>query len=161
MSSLRIVERGVRLRLRHRPAALVAVGAARVLAQLPPRRIRGVLTVLRRGAMPATYQQTSAARDAVVAASVLCAGEGCLQRALATTLLCRLRGVWPTWCTGVRTAPFVAHAWVEVDGEPVDEPHPANYYRPIITIPPDLRRLLSLRLRSACGPKSELGTTRG
>jgi hypothetical protein len=24
-----------------------------------------------------------------------------------------MRGVWPTWCTGVRTPPFSAHAWVE------------------------------------------------
>jgi hypothetical protein len=71
-----------------------------------------------------------------VAVSVLCAGEGCLQRSLATALLCRLRGTWPTWCTGVRTMPFSAHAWVEADGEPVDEPHPAGHYRPVITVPP-------------------------
>jgi hypothetical protein len=60
----------------------------------------------------------------------------CLQRAIATALLCRLGGVWPTWCTGVRTAPFAAHAWIEVDGQPVGEPYPAGYHHPIITIPP-------------------------
>jgi hypothetical protein len=95
-----------------------------------------MLELLRRGAAPATYEQARAAREAVVATSVVCAGEGCLQRALATALLCRLRGVWPTWCIGVRTAPFAAHAWVEVASEPVDEPHPPGYYRRIITIPP-------------------------
>jgi hypothetical protein len=132
-----MVERGEPVRLRERPAALVAVGAAHVLAHLPPRRIRNILTVLRCGAVPATYQQTQAARDVVVATSVLCAGEGCVQRALAATLLCRLRGVWPTWCVGVRTAPFAAHAWVEVDGRPVNEPHSSGYYRTIVTIPPN------------------------
>jgi hypothetical protein len=117
-------------------AALAAVGAARVLAHLPPRRIRAVLTLLRRRAAPATYHQTKDAHDAVLAVSVLCGGRYCLQRSLATTLLCRIRGVWPTWCTGVRTAPFVAHAWVEADGQPVGEPQGPGYYRPLIVIPP-------------------------
>jgi hypothetical protein len=70
---------------------------------------------------------------------MLCAGEGCLQRSLATALLCRLRGSWPTWCTGVRTMPFGAHAWVEADGVPVDEPDPPGHYRPVITVPPAAR----------------------
>jgi hypothetical protein len=56
---------------------------------------------------------------------------------LATTLLCRIRGVWPTWCIGVRTAPFAAHAWVEVDGQRIGEPQGPGYYRPLIIIPPE------------------------
>ncbi len=136
MTQPQTVERGGTLPLRRRPAALVAVGTARVLAHLPPRRIRAVLTLLRRRAAPATYQQVKDAQDAVLAVSVLCGGRFCLQRSLATTLLCRIRGVWPTWCTGVRTAPFVAHAWVEADGHPVGEPQGPGYYRPLITIPP-------------------------
>ena len=137
MSQPQAVERRGRLPLRQRPAALVAVGAGRMLAHLPPRRIRAVLTLLRRRATPATYQQAKDAQDSVLAVSVLCGGRYCLQRSLATTLLCRLRGVWPTWCTGVRTAPFVAHAWVEADGQPVGEPEGPGYYRPLITIPPE------------------------
>ncbi|MGH3815478.1 MAG: lasso peptide biosynthesis B2 protein [Pseudonocardiaceae bacterium] len=137
MTQPQTVERGGRLPLRHRPAALLAVGAGRVLAHLPPRRIRAVLTVLRRRAAPATYSQVKGAQDAVLAVSVLCGGRYCLQRSLATTLLCRIRGVWPTWCTGVRTAPFVAHAWVEADGQPVGEPQGPGYYHPLITIPPE------------------------
>ncbi len=58
-----------------------AVGTARLLAGQPPRRIRMVLSWLRRGAQPATLDQTKAARDAVVAVSLACAGrEGCLPR---------------------------------------------------------------------------------
>ncbi|MGH3476482.1 MAG: lasso peptide biosynthesis B2 protein [Pseudonocardiaceae bacterium] len=136
MSSPQTVERVGRLPVRHRPAALLAVGAARMLAHVPPRRIRAVLTFLRRRAAPATYQQAKDAQDAVLAVSVLYGGRFCLQRSLATTLLCRIRGVWPTWCTGVRTAPFVAHAWVEADGHPVGEPQGPGSYRPLITIPP-------------------------
>lgn len=125
-----------RLPLRPKVAALVAVGVARLVAGHPPRRIRSVLLRLRRGARPATPEQALAARNAVTAVSLLCAGEGCLPRSLATAILCRMRGVWPTWCTGVRTAPFQAHAWVEVDGVPVGEPHEPGYYRTMISVPP-------------------------
>jgi hypothetical protein len=121
---------------RQRPATWLAVGLARVLAGQPPGRIRWLLLRLRRGARPATVAEARAARSAVVATSILCAGEGCLPRSLATTLLCRLRGTWPTWCTGVRTAPFTAHAWVAVAGEPVDEPYPAGYFRLVMAVPP-------------------------
>lgn len=137
MTQPQTVARGRRLPVRQRPAALLAVGTARVLAHLPPRRIRAVLTLLRRHAALATYHQAKDAHEAILAVSVLCGGRYCLQRSLAITLLCRIRGVWPTWCTGVRTAPFVAHAWVEVDGQPVDESQDPGYYRPLIVIPPE------------------------
>jgi hypothetical protein len=116
-------------------AARAAVGAALLLARLPPRRIRAVLNVARRGAEPALYDEASRARRDVTAVSTLCAGRYCLQRSLATALLCRMRGSWPTWCSGVRTAPFAAHAWVEVDGRPVDEPHDTTTYRAMISVP--------------------------
>lgn len=119
-----------------RVAVHLAVGAARTLARLPPRRIRRVLHLLRRGAAPATPEQALAAREDVVAVSVLCSGQYCLQRSLATALVCRIRGVWPTWCTGVRTPPFAAHAWVEVDGRPVGEPADTVTYRPLVMVPP-------------------------
>ncbi|MFD7658037.1 lasso peptide biosynthesis B2 protein [Actinosynnema sp. NPDC059797] len=62
-----------------------------------------------------------------------------MQRAIAAASCCRARDTWPTWCTGVRTNPFTAHAWVEVDGRPVGEPHPAGYCRPLLTVPPTAR----------------------
>ncbi len=76
------------------------------------------------------------------AASLRCAGPmGCLPRSLGTALLCRLRGTWPTWCTGVRVVPpFAAHAWVEVDGRPVHEGVPDDYFSRLITVAPVRRR---------------------
>ncbi|KAB2370746.1 lasso peptide biosynthesis B2 protein [Actinomadura montaniterrae] len=115
------LEPSVPLTRRRRAGARAAVGAARLIAALPPRRLRRVLAVLRRGARPATGEEALAARQAVVTVSVQCAGQGCLQRSLATVLLCRAGGTWPDWCTGVRLEPFRAHAWVEADGEPVGE----------------------------------------
>jgi hypothetical protein len=113
------------------------VGAARLLATQSPRHIRTVLGWLRGGAKPATVEQAKAARDDVVAVSLVCAArEGCVPRSLATVLLCRLRGVWPTWCVGARRVPpFAAHAWVEADGMMVGEDYPADYFRTLFTVP--------------------------
>ncbi len=40
----------------------------------------------------------------------------CLQSAVVTSWLLRWRGVAATCVIGVRRVPFIAHAWVEVDG---------------------------------------------
>ncbi|KLJ03154.1 lasso peptide biosynthesis B2 protein [Streptomyces albidoflavus] len=120
--------------LRRRLAARGAVGAALLLARLSPGRIRRALTLVAKGARPATAEEALAARRAVVSVSRRCAGQGCLPRAIATALLCRLSGRWPDWCTGVRTEPFRAHAWVEADGAPVGEGEDARYYRTVIAV---------------------------
>lgn len=89
--------------LRRRLAAVVPVCVARVLVLLPPRRLCAVLRRLRRGTRPATREDSVAARDAVMAISARCAGHASLQRSVATALLCRLHGAWPTWSAGVRS----------------------------------------------------------
>ncbi|MDV9201172.1 lasso peptide biosynthesis B2 protein [Streptomyces sp. Wh19] len=118
--------------MRRRAMAHACVAAARLLARAKPGRI---LHTIRRGAIPATYEQ-AAVRDDITGTSTLCAGTYCLQRSLATALLCRTRGVWPTWRTGVRTPPFTAHAWIEADGRPVSEPTDTATYYPMLTVPP-------------------------
>ncbi|GAA1539691.1 hypothetical protein GCM10009678_22530 [Actinomadura kijaniata] len=121
-----------------RAAALAAVGLARPLTLLPPHRLRTVLTLLRRGAAPAGHAHAAAARQAVTTVSLTCLGpQGCLPRSLATVLLCRMAGRWPTWCVGVRvTPPFGAHAWVEAEGRLVGEGVPEGYFTTLITVPP-------------------------
>jgi hypothetical protein len=64
----RSVPFGRRLRVR------AVVLAARLLSARSPKRIRQVLTWLRRGARPATYAEASEARHAVVSVSLACAG---------------------------------------------------------------------------------------
>jgi Transglutaminase-like superfamily len=123
--------------LPRRIVAHCAVGVARLLARQSPRRIRAVLDRMQRGARPASLAEAKAARETVVAVSLACAGrDGCLARSLATCMLCRLRGQWPTWCVGVRRIPpFGAHAWVEAEGVPVDEDYPPEYFRTFFTVP--------------------------
>ncbi|MEU2712802.1 lasso peptide biosynthesis B2 protein [Streptomyces sp. NPDC007205] len=119
-----------------RPLVRLAITVAWLLSRLPPRRIRTFLLLVRRGARPATQGEAQRARTEITSLSLACAGEGCLQRSLATTLLCRMRGSWPTWCTGVRTQPFAAHAWVEAEAVPVGEGTAVAQYRRIMTVPP-------------------------
>ncbi|EFC84379.1 hypothetical protein FrEUN1fDRAFT_2560 [Parafrankia sp. EUN1f] len=116
--------------------AVPVVAVARGLTRLPPRRLRRVMEVLAAGTRPAGYGQTLAAMEAVTAVSRTCRGPaGCLPRAVATALFCRVSGRWPTWRTGVRVAgSFAAHAWVEADGLTVGESFPPDAFRPVITV---------------------------
>ncbi|EWC60869.1 hypothetical protein UO65_3799 [Actinokineospora spheciospongiae] len=102
--------------------ARLAVGVARVLITLPPRRLARAVAFLHRGARPASAELTQRARDTVCATSARCTGQGCLPRSVAVVVYCRLHGRAPDWCTGFALDPFTAHAWVEVDGAPVGEP---------------------------------------
>jgi len=127
-----------RVRWRRRVVVLVVVGVARLLATQTPNRLRRLLGVLARHARQAGYRDALAAREEVAAVSLACSGpQGCLPRSIATALLCRLAGTWPVWCVGVRAVPpFGAHAWVEADGVPVNEPHPEAYYHRLFAVPP-------------------------
>ena len=110
----------------------------------PPRRLRSASRTTsghegcrRAHAAPASFERAKAARDTVVSVSLHCsAREGCVARSLATVLLCRLGGQWPTWCVGARRMPpFGAHAWVEAEGRPVGEDYPPDYFRTFFTVP--------------------------
>jgi hypothetical protein len=121
-----------------------AAGAARLLVRLPPARLHRVLRVVSKGSRPAGYAEVARARRSVVSVSTRCAGLGCLQRSVATVLLCRTHGRWADWCTGFRTEPFGAHAWVEADGRPVDEPGQLSVFHTVLAVRrPDERRSAS------------------
>ncbi len=127
--------RAAGLSWRGQVGARLATGVALLLTRrLSPRRLRQVLRLLSRGSRPATRDQALYARQAAVTVSTRCAGLGCLQRSVAAALLCRMHGRWPDWCTGFRTDPFGAHAWVEVDGEPVGEPGDLSRFRTVMAV---------------------------
>ncbi|MFG1671383.1 lasso peptide biosynthesis B2 protein [Streptomyces sp. Y7] len=138
MTTPSALERPTGVPLRRRLAARLVLLPAVVLALLPPRRLRAVLGVLRRGAAPAGTAQAQRARDAMCAVSLRCTGpKGCLPRSLGAALLCRLLGTWPTWCAGVRVVPpFTAHAWIEAEGRPVGEDVPDGYFARLVAVEP-------------------------
>lgn len=45
----------------------------------------------------------------------------CLELSLAFVLFALSKSLSSTWCVGVVTEPFQAHAWVEVNGQPFQE----------------------------------------
>ncbi|MFF1822876.1 lasso peptide biosynthesis B2 protein [Kribbella sp. NPDC058245] len=130
------LEHGIPVGRWDRMLGRVCVAVAFALIRLRPARLRRVMSILRIGARPATGTDAYGARSAVVAVSVTCAGQGCLPRSVATALRCRLSGTWPNWCTGALTEPFRAHAWVEVDGQPVGELADVKQFRKLIEVPP-------------------------
>lgn len=106
----------------------VAVCAALVLSRSKPKHLKRVLKAASKGARAATQREASKARREVVGVSVVCSGQGCLPRSIAVAVLCRMRGSWPDWCTGVRTSPFIAHAWVEAEGIPIGETFESGHF---------------------------------
>lgn len=54
----------------------------------------------------------------------------CLQRSAVTTCLLRSHGIGADMVVGVRSMPFLAHAWVEVDGRVVNDfPRVKTFYQ--------------------------------
>lgn len=115
------------------PATLTPLTRAQIAVITPiaslihrrsPQHMKRVLQKFSTGSRPATYDEAKHARDEILTARAKCrGGSACLIRSLSVALLCRLRGKWPTWCVGVLAVPpFAAHAWVEAEGEIVDEP---------------------------------------
>lgn len=65
------------------------------------------------------------ARRLILAASFYPGRALCLEQSLALCALLRRRGVPAEFRLGVKPLPFVAHAWVEVNGKAVGEEHSA------------------------------------
>lgn len=64
----------------------------------------------------------------------------CLEISLTTTWLAALQGRAVVWCHGVQVHPYMFHAWVEVDGVPIDEPATTSSFLRTMTIPARTRR---------------------
>lgn len=103
-------------------AALALIDASTRL--LGMRRTFAIVRRLTRGVQgngsPATLVQQTTHR-VVLAAAFYPRRAECLEQALALYLLLRRRGVAAELKLGVQPLPFYAHAWVEVDGQPVHE----------------------------------------
>jgi hypothetical protein len=141
MSATIMPESGVRPGRRLAGRARVAVAAAWLLSAMPPAVIRRVLTLLVRGADRPDLDRVLVWRGAVNNVSRRCAGKGCLQRSIAVMLLARSHGVSPVWKTGFMPDPFIAHAWVEVDGSPAGEPEAVAGFHTVLAVVPMYRSL--------------------
>jgi ATP-binding cassette subfamily B protein len=58
----------------------------------------------------------------------------CLEQSLALFLLATSKRKSVEWCIGVRLSPFASHAWIEVDGESVQESETIEVYQKVVTV---------------------------
>lgn len=116
--------------------ARLASSVAWWVSMLPPRHIFRLLQAVVKDVAPATLDEAERARAFICSVSTRCAGQGCLQRSIAVVLYCRVGGRGPSWKTGYQTSPFRAHAWVEVDGNPVTEPPEVARFLPVLEVHP-------------------------
>jgi hypothetical protein len=88
------------------------------------------------GPAPGGLDIASIADACARAARRLPVGTACLERSYATCTLLRRQGVPSLFCVGVsRFPPMRFHAWVEVDGQVLNEPQPIHeIYRTICSL---------------------------
>lgn len=107
----------------------VALLLAVIDASLRVFGMRRTLAWVRRMARPSDARVTDSPAD-VVETAALCVAKAaafhpgraeCLEQSLALWLLLRRRNIEAELRIGVQTLPFMAHAWVEHDGRPVNE----------------------------------------
>lgn len=134
MSSPIPLPRPVELKKHEWVAGVISITVAGFLSKLSPSQLERVLKMLKRGSRASSHTRAARARAIVTSISLRCAGEGCVQRSIASAIICRMQGEWPTWHSGVRTNPFRAHAWISVDGRPVDEPGSTSSFTPLISV---------------------------
>lgn len=87
-------------------------------------------------ARPASLAQAEHATRAVRSvARVVPARVACLEESVAATLTLALNGYQAGWRHGVAADPIRFHAWIEVGGQPVDEPPSTSLCTPVLRIP--------------------------
>ncbi|WP_420826940.1 lasso peptide biosynthesis B2 protein [Arcanobacterium phocisimile] len=115
------MEERVKLNVKETLITKLATISAFWLVKLKPNQLLRVLTRVSVRKGEATYAQAQHLRNAINSVSPRCAGNGCLQRSVAMMLLARFYSLPLVWRTGFRVNPFIAHAWVEFDNQPVGE----------------------------------------
>lgn len=88
--------------------------------------LRRTLALVRRVRLRGPSDETSVvsttAHRVAVAAAFYPRRALCLEQSIALYILLRRRGARAELKLGVRPRPFYAHAWVELDGQPINEP---------------------------------------
>ena len=80
------------------------------------------------------YQKPTITKNGSYRTSTNGAGNGCLQRAVAVMLRGIIARRTPDWVSGFQVSPFIAHAWVEVDGIPIGEEMDLSNFQKILFV---------------------------
>lgn len=95
--------------------------------------LSALLASRKQSTRPWTIEEANQAwRDVQKAKKFILRRTACLEESLALFLLATSYGCHVTWCTGIRTAPFTSHAWVEVEGTALQED--VSEYRKLLVV---------------------------
>jgi Transglutaminase-like superfamily len=88
------------------------------------------------GSAASRHDAEAALRAVRWAARYVPARMACLEESVATMITLAVSGHHGDWRQGVASDPVSMHAWIEVDGQPVDEPVATSRYTALIQFPP-------------------------
>ena len=98
------------------------------------KKLSEVIEKLSKNTRKALPKEVESWRTSINSINVRCAGNGCLQRSVAVMLRGIIARRTPDWVSGFQVSPFIAHAWVEVDGIPIGEEMDLSNFQKILFV---------------------------
>ena len=134
MSSPVRMEQRTKLSVKNKITALFCANVSFFLIKLPPKKLSEVIEKLSKNTRKALPKEVESWRTSINSINVRCAGNGCLQRSVAVMLRGIIARRTPDWVSGFQVSPFIAHAWVEVDGIPIGEEMDLSDFQKILFV---------------------------
>ena len=134
MSSPVRMEQRTKLSVKNKITALFCANVSFFLIKLPPKKLSEVIEKLSKNTRKALPKEVESWRTSINSINVRCAGNGCLQRSVAVMLRGIIARRTPDWVSGFQLSPFIAHAWVEVDGIPIGEEMDLSNFQKILFV---------------------------
>lgn len=134
MSSPVRMEQRTKLSVKNKITALFCANVSFFLIKLPPKKLSEVIEKLSKNTRKALPKEVDSWRTSINSINVRCAGNGCLQRSVAVMLRGIIARRTPDWVSGFQVSPFIAHAWVEVDGIPIGEEMDLSNFQKILFV---------------------------
>ena len=134
MSSPVRMEQRTKLSVKNKITALFCANVSFFLIKLPPKKLSEVIEKLSKNTRKALPKEVESWRTSINSINVRCAGNGCLQRSVAVMLRGIIARRTPDWVSGFQVSPFLAHAWVEVDGIPIGEEMDLSNFQKILFV---------------------------
>lgn len=123
-----------KLSVKNKITALFCANVSFFLIKLPPKKLSEVIEKLSKNTRKALPKEVESWRTSINSINVRCAGNGCLQRSVAVMLRGIIARRTPDWVSGFQVSPFIAHAWVEVDGIPIGEEMDLSNFQKILFV---------------------------
>lgn len=134
MSSPVRMEQRTKLSVKNKIIALFCANVSFFLIKLPPKKLSEIIEKLSKNTRKAFPKEVESWRISINSINVRCAGNGCLQRSVAVMLRGIIARRTPDWVSGFQLSPFIAHAWVEVDGIPIGEEMDLSNFQKILFV---------------------------